>query len=572
MKLDIDIDEFVRNLEPEDEAAFLEAARANAGSVFGFASLEELVCSTDGFGLDNLGTVTPCQRAVMRILEGRPLGDLASDESVRAMLGYGDLPEFTAPPFEVMVLAAVRTGKSLLAAARAIWASQTVDLGPCMMSKDIPRFPILSLERDNAIQTYSHLLGALQQPRLAHLRVPKASLSRWREIIDEAGADVIGNTFLWHPSGRPIEVRVVAGKRAGGSLVSRWLAGLCLDEAPRMLGAAEGVINYDDAIRAAIGRILPKGQIMSIGSPWAAHGPVYDKYVEHFGKPSTELVVLKATGPGMNPHWWTPERCAQVHRLDKTAYQTDVLAEFADAEEQLYPLKIIKECIRKAPEVLVYDPHFDYVACIDPATRVNAWTLVIFRKRGRKFQMAYADEWRGSSLEPLRPREVLSEIADVLRTYNMDWCFTDEWSADALQDIAEEFGLSLVIEDWTQKEKTDAFTSLGVWLAQARVELAPHPMMEKDFKQVRRRASTKGHIVQLVQTPDGRHADFASATARCLKQDLADEIQDPPEPGTKEWWDSQEAATIDKEEQKYLKKGLWWAKGCPEEEAFDDSE
>jgi hypothetical protein len=577
MKPDFDIQEFVQVLDPEDEQLFLEAARDRAGSFFGFKTLEELVCSEDGFGLDADGTVTNTQRAILRILEGRPPGKLADSEIVRDALGYGELPDFTEPPAEVVILAAVRSGKSLFAAARAIWASQTIDLGPCRRSRDIPRFSILSLERDNAVVTFSHLLGALQQPRLSHLKVSRKSLSKWREIIDESGADIIGNVFLWHPEGRPIEIRVVAGKRAGGSLVSRWLAGLCLDEAPRMVGAAEGVINYDDAYDAAVARILPGGQIMSIGSPWAATGPIYNKHVKHFGRPSRDIVIIKATGPAMNPTWWTPDRCEKIRRLNPLVYKTDVLAEFADSEEQLYPMKVIKECTRLEPMSIPWDRHYDYIACIDPATRVNAWVLVIFSRRGNKFRMVYADEWRGSPLEPLRPRQVLAEIAQILRGddgddedqgYHLDWCYTDEWSAEALQDLAEEFGISLVIEDWTQKEKTDTFTSLGVWMADGRVELAPHPHMEQDFKQVRRRATMKGFSVQLVQTQDGRHADFASAAARCLKQHLEEEIEDPPQEGTKEWWDQLENDILEHEVAKNSS-SEWWAHGVvPEEELW----
>jgi hypothetical protein len=568
--LGINIEEFVNSLSPEDEELFLETARDRTGGFFGFKSLEELVCSPEGFDLDSEGTVTNCQRAVLRIMTGEPLGELAEDPLVKELVGHSQVSHLEGiVPFEVVLLAAIRTAKSLIAAAAAIWASQTVDMTQCGKSRVIPRYPILSLERDNATETFGHLIGALQQPRLAHLRVAKKSLSSWREIIDESGADVVGNAFLWHPSGRPVEVRVVAGKRAGGSTVSRWLAGACLDEAPRMLGASEGVINYDDTVKSILGRILDRGQILSIGSPWAAIGPVYDKYVAHFGHPTAETVVLKATGPAMNPVHWTAERCERMRRKDATAYKTDVLAEFADAEEQLYPLQVIKESIRREPMIYEFDPHYDYLACLDPATRRNACTFVIFRKRGIKFQMAYCDEWLGTALAPVRFRQVFKEMAEILSKYGLDWCYTDEWSADPLHELAELFGIDLILEDWTQKEKTDAYSGLGVWMADGRVELAPHPMMEKDFKSVRRRASVKGMVVQIKQTEDGRHGDFAAATARCLKQHLNEEIIDPPEEGSEKWWQEQEEAQVDREIAKYGGKGAWWAKGVgvePEED------
>jgi hypothetical protein len=270
----------------------------------------------------------------------------------------------------------------------------------------------------------------------------------------------------------------------------------------------------------------------------------------------------------MNPVWWTPERCEEIRRSPSghIVYVTDVLADFADAEEQLYPLRVIKECSRKEPLDIEWSPRFDYVACIDPATRANAWTLVIHSRRGKKIRQVCAREWQGTSLEPLRPKKIMKEVAEILTDYDLDWAFTDEWSADALIDIAEDFGISLIVEDWNQKEKTDAFTSLGVKMATGQYEMAPHPMMEKDFKQVRRRPGTKGMSIQLVKTPDGRHADFASASARGCKQWLEDEQEEEPEYGTREWHKKEEQRMVEVEVDKYMNKDEWWAKGISTEE------
>src|SRR6185436_19190497 len=62
----IDIDK----LTPEEEDAILRAATAQLGGNAFFSSLEELVESTDGFGIP----ITELQRACCRIIEGVPLG------------------------------------------------------------------------------------------------------------------------------------------------------------------------------------------------------------------------------------------------------------------------------------------------------------------------------------------------------------------------------------------------------------------------------------------------------------------------------------------------------------------
>jgi hypothetical protein len=519
-------------LTPEEEDRILAEYARRFGAPFAFKSLEDLLCSPEGFGLT---TATPLQRAICRMIQGAPLAGLENDPVVQGALGFGEYVPSGKPPDEVIILAAVRTAKSMMAAAAAIWATQTVD---CGMLKDgeIARYSVVSLELDNARVVHSHILGALLKPALAKIRVTDKDTNKWKAVIDETGVDVVGSEFLYHPTGRPIEIRVVAGKRAGGSLVSRWSAGVCLDEAPRMVGSGDHVVNYDDMKNAVEARLLGGASILSIGSPWAASGPIYDIVTNEWGRPTAERVVIKATGPAMNPYRWTPEYCEKIRRKNPEVYRTDVLAEFVDTENQLIPNTVLRACISKRQENLPYNPRMEYVAAMDPATRKNAWTLTIHGKAGGKMIQVAAQEWQGNPMDPLRPKEVLREAAELLKEYHMTWAYTDQWSAEALVDIADDFGLELVPLDWTQNEKTEAFLSLLVGMQEGHVELMGLPNIERDLKSVKRSARPGGGVsIQFMRTNDGRHADYAPPIARALKQWIEEEEGAPTEPGTPEF-------------------------------------
>lgn len=528
----------ITKLTRAEEDAILAMAIKQAGLGALFSSFEELVESPEGFGLS---TITPLQRAICRIIEGKPLGELSENQIVREALG-GALPAHDDSP-EVLILAGIRTAKSMFAAATAIWASQTCDLSG-LRDGEIPRYSILSLELDNARVVLGHLVGALQKPRLSQLRVQVKN----EAILGEIGAEVIGSEFLRHPSGRVVEIRVVAGKRAGGSLVSRWSIGCCLDEAPRMLGSSEGVINYDDARRAVRGRLLKGAKLLSIGSPWQPYGPVYDIVQREWGRPTEDRIVVRGKAHDMNPVWWTPRRCEEMRRSDPKTYQTDVLAEFADEEEALFPQVLLARATIKDEYPIRHAFGFDYVAAMDPATRGNAWTLVIASRRGRKKRVVYHREWRGTSIAPLDPRLVLKEAAETLESYHLTWCYTDQWAADANKSLALEFGLHLSDIDWTQQEALDAYTSLAAAMAMDTVEIPDDAMLQKDLKLVRKQATNRGFSIHLPSTPDGRHCDYAPALARAFKQWLDDEKVLPPQPGEDGYHDHLEQLTIEREE------------------------
>lgn len=535
----------IGSLTTEEEEAILRAATASLGRTYFFKSLEELIESPDGFGLS---TITDLQRAICRIIDGSGIGALRHNKIVKEALG--GTVQIPKDPKEIVILAGIRTAKSLIAAATAIWSSQTFDITG-LRDGEIPRYSILSLELDNARVVLQHLVGALQKPRLAHLRVQV----KQHALLDETGAETVGSEYLRHPSGKIVEIRVVAGKRAGGSLVSRWSFGCCLDEAPRMLGSSDGLINYEDARRAVLGRLRSGAKLLSIGSPWQPYGPIYDVVQKEWGRPSPGRVVIRGKAPDMNPEWWTDERCEEMRLSDVKTYQTDVLAEFADEEEALFPQILLAASTSKDSYPAPYFGGHDYVAAMDPATRGNAWTLVVASRLGRIKRIVYHREWRGTSITPLNPREVLKEAAEDLQNYHLNWCLTDQWAADANKAVAIEFNLALVDVAWVQQENVEAYSSLAAAMAMGTVRIPDDPLLQKDLKMVKKKPSTarNGYSIHLPTTPDGRHCDYAPAIARAFKPWLDDEKEDTPKPGDDKYGAYLEGRMIENEEAEFKK-------------------
>lgn len=474
------------------------------------ATLEWWLTEELAFGLTS---ATPLQRAICRVLDGQPLEELAYHPDVVAAFGC-EPPSLMRPPREFSILAGIRAGKSLLAACLAARATQVCDLskvGP----GEIPRVSIVSTKRDLAEVVFSHVVGRLQaSPLLSGL------------IAGEPSADTI---HLRHPSGRLVQISVVAGSRAGTSLVARWSAGCVFDEFPRMVGEGEGVVNWDDSRAAVYARLLPGAQIVNIGSPWTPFGPAYEQATEYHGKPSTNLVVVRAPGPAMNPVWWTPERVEEA-KADPDVYRTDVLAEFRSPGEALFSLDLLNRCTRTGPEMLGAEGQASYSAAMDPATRGNGWTFVIVTRQGKMKRVAYAREWRGSQASPLNPETVMAEIASICNAYDVRSIDTDQWMGDALSAIGRRWGLGLAINRWTSEQRAERYLALRTRLEMGEIELAPVPQLKTDLLRVQKKVTQRGVSIELPLSEDGRHCDYAPALVLAMSRYLDDYRPEPLTP------------------------------------------
>ncbi len=487
------------------------------------SSLEWKLTDPLAFGLT---TASNCQRAVCRIADGVDLGGLATDREVLAALGgtCDGLPSVR--PLEMFLISGIRTAKSLTAACGAFHMATTCDVSS-LRPGEIPRVSVVSLKKDNADVIMNHLVGSVQSSPLL------------RPFLMGEPSD--SGLMLRHPTGRPVEVCVVAGSRAGASLVSRWSAGCIFDEFPRMVGGDDGVVNWDDSRQAVLLRLLRGCQLWHIGSPWAPYGPAYEAVTEHHGKPSPQRVVFRATAPQMNPVYWTPERVAEARMADADAAKTDIDAEFATPEAAMFSLSSITACTRKLPLHILPKPGHTYYAAMDPATRGNGWTLAVATRENGKAVVVRADEWIGSRDVPLDPAEVLLEVAKILGPYGVRTVHSDQVMGDALIRLARDAGLSL--SQWTipRVQQAQKFLAIRTQMDLGKVDLPPVPHLRTDLLHIRKRVTPTGVTVDYPMTSDGRHCDFGPALMLVLTKALPEPVEavakttDPETQRMREW-------------------------------------
>ena len=516
---------------------------------------EVLLTHPDLFGLTTASSV---QRAFCRAIDGLPLGEeLACDPDVIVAFGGADaiamLPDM--PPVEVDLLAAIRSGKSLLAAVALFRATQRVDVSG-LSRGDVPRVTLISLRTDLAEPVYQHLMGGLRgSPILRRL------------LIGEPKADSV---LIRHPSGCAIEVKIAAGAAAGSATISRWSAGVVVDEAPRMSSAEAGkIINYDETRRYALGRLLPNAQFISIGSPWVKWGPSYERAMANHGKPSRDLLIVRATGPQMNPVWWTPERVDDLRRRDLQAYKTDVLGEFADAEsgafepdhvDRGFNLKIPPMNVALGTPIIVADPskggaHDEFafvpVRWILPTSVTyrmskkysgnNLWFYdydldksgaqialephQIFKPR---LHIGQIHNIKGRPGRAVEADEAVARIAQLARAVGASMVVSDQYESYSLGALIRQKGLKFVSINWAGRngpssKHTFVEHAKGLMRDQ-RMSFDADPLLRSQLLSYERKVSASGNF----QYGNSRHDDRAALVLTACAADLNGLIGNSP--------------------------------------------
>ncbi len=196
----------------------------------------------------------------------------------------------------------------------------------------------------------------------------------------------------------------------------------------------------------------------------------------------------------------------------------------AAAEASLVTEYLVDRARRRPP--LLWDlppmPGHRYVAIIDPATRGNAWTLVVLtRGVDGVRRVALVREWRGTSRAPLSPGAVFGEITGLLTPYRVRALYSDQWSEDALAEIARGHGLSLLTDEaWTATSKRDAYEALKSALQQQTLELHPEGQLKADVLGIVKKLTRNGVTYELLEQ-NGRHSDYAPALAMGVVVPLA---------------------------------------------------
>jgi hypothetical protein len=457
--------------------------------------LERTLRGVFGYDPSNL------QVAIARAADGKPIGDALDDDQIRKYFGCDRSKLGVSRPLLVVIVAGIRSGKSLLVSVASVVGAMTADASR-LKPHLIPKVRIVCPKAENALETFRHILGAIQEsPALRSRLHGEPRMSPHPALV------------LRRFDRRLVEISIGVADSGGLSMRSGNLAGFVLDEAALFGEASTGAaVNAEGILHAAETRLLPGGQGWVVSSPFGPQGLLYKLYSDHWGKPSHVLVV-RAPTLEMNPHF-SRELVEQIRRDSPDVASREYDAEWTDADTAFLEGLLVDAAARVDPVDRPPQAGSRYIATMDPATRGNGWTLGVFRatqamgERIARVELSCTREWIGTKQRPLDPSAVFEEMRHVLEPYGISTINCDAYGTDFITANAKTAGFRLNQHSLTPQQKLDAGRSVGALLRQSRIELSPVPEVLRDLKAVRRKSTGGAVTIHLPLTSDGRHCDW----------------------------------------------------------------
>ena len=196
--------------------------------------------------------------------------------------------------------------------------------------------------------------------------------------------------------------------------------------------------------------------------------------------------------------------------------------------ESFLSASMLDRATRAVPGDLPKEKGVYYVAAMDPGYTRNPWTFVVACRRRvdgvtKKSVVAWR-QWQGTARAPNDPEKVLAEVAELCRRYGCDGVESDQYERFALQTIAEKFQLHVFQRERGAGDRMGRYEALRTEFANGTVEIPSDPHMRSDLLGVRAKLTANGFSIDLPETPDGRHADFAPSIALAFSNCQQDPI------------------------------------------------
>ena len=246
-----------------------------------------------------------------------------------------------------------------------------------------------------------------------------------------------------------------------------------------------------------------------------------DAHAEAFDRGETdEQCVAFATSWDANPT--LTEAQTHIDEPDEGRWMREYAGiPLEDTETGIFGSALLDKCERAAPMYLPPMPGWSYVAATDPATRGNAWTLIVrTADMANRRIVVLHHEWRGSITKPLDSRAVFEQMASMLKPYGITHVLQDIASYVANRVIAAQNGLTLGLHTMGSGEQVNLYETVRTWMADGQVELPKDAQVRSDLLGVRRRLTATGVGIRLANE-NGRHSDYAPALAIALSQHCA---------------------------------------------------
>jgi hypothetical protein len=423
-------------------------------------------------------------RAVLKAAFALALDD---DErrTVEGLTGRTVFP--SAPVRELWLLLGRRSGKSIIAALLAVYATtcRTYRLAP----GEVGTFMVIAADRKQARVIKRYVSGLLNaHPSLAAL-------------IEKETAESITLT-----SGLVIEIHTCSFR----SLRGYTCIGAACDEAA--FWSTEDSANPDKevlvALRAAMASV-PDAMLVGLTSVYARRGEVWRIFERHFGKDaSADVLVVNGPTRTMNPTI-AEKVIADAYDDDPMAAAAEYGAEFRRDVEAFLPADAVDAVRMPGRLELPYSASHAYVAFFDPAggTGADSMTLAVAHAENGRAVLDVVREVR----PPFSPDATVKEFAETFRAYGLYEATSDRYAGTWPTEAFRKVGITVKPSERTRSE---IYLAALPMVMSAQVELLDNERLLRQLTSLERRKGRQGR--DSVDAPPRHHEDLANSACGAL--------------------------------------------------------
>jgi hypothetical protein len=269
----------------------------------------------------------------------------------------------------------------------------------------------------------------------------------------------------------------------------------------------ESSANADSEILAAVRPSLATtgGPLIVISSPYSQAGEVYETHRRHYGaKGDPRILVAQGASRDFNPS--LPQSVVdRALERDAAVASAEYLGQFRDDIQNFISRAVVEACVSRGVHERPYIKDVSYLAFVDPSGgSSDSMTLAIAH---REKDVAIVDCIRERK-SPFSPADVVSEFADILRSYKIGFVRGDRYAGEWPREAFAKHGIEYREADTV---RSDLYIGVLPALNSARVDLLDHQRLVAQLCGLERRTGRGGR--DSIDHRPGSHDDVANAVA-----------------------------------------------------------
>jgi hypothetical protein len=244
------------------------------------------------------------------------------------------------------------------------------------------------------------------------------------------------------------------------------------------------------------------GPLIVISSPYSQAGEVYETHRRHYGaQGDPKILVAQGASRDFNPS--LPQSVVdRALERDAAVASAEYLGQFRSDIQNFVSRAVVEACVSRGVHERAYIKDVNYIAFVDPSGgSSDSMTLAIAH---REKDVAILDSVRERK-SPFNPSDVVSEFADVLRSYKIGVVrgdrYAGEWPREAFAKHAIEYKAA-------DNPKSDIYLGVLPALNSARVDLLDNQRLIAQLCGLERRTGRGGK--DSIDHRPGSHDDVAN--------------------------------------------------------------